>query len=169
MNYGRNGNTTIIVLVVLTIALGGGWLLLRGNSDSDVNQETVQNTPTPENNAVNNAGDANGDSNAPNNEAGSYVNYSEQAFAGASDQERVYFFHANWCPTCRVADKDFTSNAGNIPANVVVFKTDYDAETELKKKFGVVNQHTFVLVDSSGEKIDSWNGGGVQQLVNAIN
>jgi hypothetical protein len=43
---------------------------------------------------------------------------------------------------------------------VTILKTDYDKETELKKKYGVTYQHTLVQVDKSGNMIKKWSGGG---------
>jgi len=35
-----------------------------------------------------------------------------------------------------------------IPENVNLLKVDYDNSTDLKEKYGVTMQHTFVLVDN---------------------
>ncbi len=94
-----------------------------------------------------------------------YVNYSAEAFAKAQSKKRVYFFHATWCPTCAAADAEFSAGISQIPTDVVVFKTDYDTETALKTKYGVIYQHTFVLVDSSGKEIKKWNGGALAEVV----
>ena len=95
---------------------------------------------------------------------GSYVPYSKTAFDGAADKQRVYFFHASWCPTCKAADKDLTQNVDQIPPEVVVFKTDYDEETELKEQYDITYQHTFVQVDEQGNELTKWNGGGAEQI-----
>ena len=82
-----------------------------------------------------------------------------------SDKKRVLFFHANWCPTCKAADADFNSNLSEIPGGVVVIKTDYDNEDELKEKYGITYQHTFVQVDENGDEVTKWNGGGTAELI----
>lgn len=103
---------------------------------------------------------------APATVAGSYVDYSPTAVATATQNggKAVLFFHASWCPTCKVANQEFTSKAAQIPAGVTVIKTDYDSSTELKKKYGVTYQHTFVQVDSAGNELAKWNGGAIEQL-----
>ncbi len=93
-----------------------------------------------------------------------YAAYSKAAFDAAGSKKRVYFFHAKWCPSCKVADAAFSANPDKIPEGAVVFKTDYDTETELKNKFGITYQHTFVFVDASGNEIKKWNGGGPTEL-----
>ena len=98
----------------------------------------------------------------------SYVPYSANAFNDASKLKRVLFFAASWCPSCRSADKDITENIKLIPADTVVFKTDYDAETALKTKYLVTRQHTFVWVDAKGMFIKKWSGGGASDIVKAV-
>ncbi len=99
-----------------------------------------------------------------NGETDKYVDYSLEAYQKLSEVKRVLFFHANWCPTCRAAEKDFLANESAIPDGVVVLKLDYDKETELKKKYGITYQHTFVQVDANGEILSSWSGGSVSEL-----
>ena len=97
--------------------------------------------------------------------ASRYVPYSKAAFDATPDKKRVLFFHAPWCPTCRPADAAFQKNELQIPSDVMLFKTDYDSSTELKKQYAVTYQHTFVLVDSIGKEVKKWNGGDVQDLI----
>lgn len=95
---------------------------------------------------------------------GNYVPYSSQTFADSANKKRVLFFHATWCPTCKVANEQFSTNANEIPDNVVILKTDYDKEIELKKKYGITYQHTFVQVDEQGNEITKWSGGDIEAL-----
>lgn len=97
-------------------------------------------------------------------EAGAYVDYSPETYAAAADQKRILFFHASWCPTCTAANIEFNQNTAQIPDGVVVLKTNYDTQTELKNKYGITYQHTFVQVDAQGNEIAKWNGGGVSEL-----
>lgn len=88
--------------------------------------------------------------------AGTYRDYSEKALAEPGYETRVIFFHASWCPECRAFDQSI--EAGPIPDGVQILKADYDTETELKDKYGVDIQTTFVKVDEDGELISSWVG-----------
>lgn len=94
-----------------------------------------------------------------------YLDYTPQLFVESVDKKRVYFFHASWCPTCKTANEEFINNPDSIPNDVVVFKTDYDTEKELKQKYGITYQHTFVFVDAHGQEIKKWNGGGITELI----
>ena len=47
--------------------------------------------------------------------------------------------------------------------NVVV--VDYDKSAELKAKYGITVQDTYVQIDSMGAKLAIWNGGGVDGIL----
>lgn len=98
-------------------------------------------------------------------EPGIYIPYDEALFADAVDRRRVYFFHASWCSSCRAADSALRSNRELIPSDVVVFRTDYDANRELKQRYAVTYQHTFVLVDAAGNALRTWSGGDIDLLL----
>jgi thiol-disulfide isomerase/thioredoxin len=88
--------------------------------------------------------------------AGIYREFSEDALAEPGYETNVIFFHASWCPECRAFEQSI--EAGPIPNGVQILKADYDTETELKQKYDVTIQTTFVKVDEDGEMISSWIG-----------
>lgn len=102
--------------------------------------------------------------------AASYTDYSPAALAAAQAEgdDTVLFFHADWCPTCRAADGELTRNLDQIPEGVTILKTDYDSESELKKQFNVVSQHTFVQLDASGEVVTQWTGGSLDTILDRV-
>lgn len=85
-----------------------------------------------------------------------YVEYSLEAFDQAKDQKRILFFSASWCPSCRASAK--VLKAASLPTDVKIFEVDYDNSSDLKKKYGVVRQDSFVQVDQDGNKIAEWSG-----------
>ena len=85
--------------------------------------------------------------------SGSYTDYSKALLTNATNGKVVLFFKANWCPTCISLDKDITSKSEKIPAGTTILKLDYDNSTDLKKQYGVTQQHTLVQVDSNGTLI----------------
>ncbi len=89
---------------------------------------------------------------------GVYEVYSPEKIARAAAGDVVLFFKADWCPTCRAVDADITENRLNIPGGLNILKVDYDNSTELKKKYGVTYQHTFVQVDAQGNMVKKWSG-----------
>lgn len=88
---------------------------------------------------------------------GSYQPYDQAKLMTAKTGKVVLFFAADWCPTCQAADANFTSMKNKIPANLAILKVNYDTSAELKKKYGVTYQHTFVQVDANGNLITKWS------------
>ena len=86
---------------------------------------------------------------------GAYIDYSADML-GKYDTT-VLFFHAAWCPSCKATDTNLKSDdvAGS---GIGILKVDYDNSTELKKKYAITMQHTFVQVDANGNMIKKWNG-----------
>jgi len=79
----------------------------------------------------------------------------------------VLFFAADWCPSCQADLKDINTNGAQLgKVNVVV--VDYDKSTDLKKKYGITVQDTFVQIGPMGEKLAVWNGGGVQAILDNV-
>jgi thiol-disulfide isomerase/thioredoxin len=83
-----------------------------------------------------------------------YSDFSEEKLAWAK-WNIVLFFHATWCPSCKSADKSLSSSA--IPDWLTILKLDYDSNTELKQKYKVLSQHTFVQVDNKWNMIKKWS------------
>ena len=102
--------------------------------------------------------------------AGTFQNYSADKLTLAADGTVVLFFHANWCPSCRGLESDINASLSDIPADTHILKLDYDTETELKRKYGIVRQHTLVVVDANGNEIKKLTGltNTLEQVVNQI-
>jgi len=82
-----------------------------------------------------------------------YIEYAESEITNATGNI-VLFFHATWCPSCVAANKKISTEA--IPSDLVVLKADYDSNLDLRKKYEVTSQHTFVQVDSEWNLIKKW-------------
>ncbi len=92
-------------------------------------------------------------------QAGSYESYEIPKIAMASaTHDVVLFFKASWCPTCKAVDADIKAHLKDIPPSLTILDVNYDNSTELKKKYGVTYQHTFVQVDGQGKLIKKWSG-----------
>lgn len=87
---------------------------------------------------------------------GSYEDYAPEKLA--QEGKKVLFFKASWCPSCNSLDKDIMANINAIPGGVSILKVDYDKEKDLKKKYGITYQHTFVQVDENGNEVAKWSG-----------
>jgi len=78
----------------------------------------------------------------------------------------VYFFAATWCPDCQATYKDLKANYTMLPANFKLVFVNYDRSADLKEKYGITVQHTFLMVGPHGEKKKVWNGGNtVAELI----
>ena len=84
---------------------------------------------------------------------GSYVDYSSSAFTSAKGT-RVLFFHAPWCSQCRSVESGMAQK--NIPDGFTILKTDYDSRQDLRQKYGVTLQTTFVAVDANGDLVKKY-------------
>ena len=75
-----------------------------------------------------------------------------------ADSEVVLFFNAYWCTTCKAARDSFEASIQDIPENLTIVLANFDEDTELRKKYGVIVQHTFIHVDSEGNDLQRWYG-----------
>jgi thioredoxin 1 len=89
---------------------------------------------------------------------GKYVTESKYRANEAAYQEgnTVLFFYAAWCPDCQQADASIRETG--VPEDINVVKIDYDAANDLRKEYGVTQQHTFVLIGPDGEQVKKWTG-----------
>lgn len=97
---------------------------------------------------------------------GRYEPYSASLLAASGYDETILFFHAPWCPECRAFEQAITN--GDIPKGVQMLKVDYDSSSDLKKKYGVTLQTTFVKVNTTGDRLSSWVGYGKDKSLAAV-
>lgn len=132
--------TVITVLVVGSAALGVSYL--RNTQEAERQNVQAAETRAEEPDA------ATKEPEAPTKPSeGTYVGYSEPAVDSTSGR-RILFFHAPWCPQCRMIEEDIKEQG--VPAGITVFKVDYDSNQELRQEFGVTLQTTFVELDANG-------------------
>ncbi len=83
-----------------------------------------------------------------------YIDYSPELLTAslASWQTVILFFAAPWCPSCRSLDTTIQANLGSIPVDSVILRVNYDNSTELKRQYGVVTQHTTVVLNLDGSE-----------------
>ena len=155
----------VLLTIGITILIAGGLvvaLLLSSNNAAQQNTGTVttneqQATPAPEQPAATRDGVL---------QAGRYEPYEPGKLSAEGYSQTILFFHAVWCPECRAFETAI--NGSTIPAGIQILKVDYDNSTELKQKYGVTLQSTFVSVDSNGELVSKWVGYGKDKSVDAI-
>lgn len=87
-------------------------------------------------------------------EVGQYLEYSQARLKHANEEFIVLFFHANWCPTCKAFEEKVLSE--EIPENIKILKVDFDTNSELRKKYNILTQTSFILVDNDGNLKKRW-------------
>jgi thioredoxin 1 len=103
-------------------------------------------------------------------ETGPYQTYASEKVAFASEGSVLLYFHATWCPTCKALESEILKDPSRIPQNVRILKLDYDTELELRQKYGVTTQHTFVQVDEEGNALQKFNDAfNLQDALSRIN
>ena len=103
--------------------------------------------------------------------AGDYIPYESFVTSGDkySDSKVVLFFNAVWCSTCQQARENIEASLGKIPENLAIVVVDFDSSIDLRKKYGVTVQHTFIEIDSAGEPLGKWSGSvTVDQIVEQL-
>jgi thioredoxin 1 len=98
--------------------------------------------------------------------AGTYKQYEKALLSSAKTGKSVLFFHASWCPTCKAAETNINTNLQSIRTNEQLLKVDYDSNTDLRAKYGVTQQHTFVKVDKDGNFISKAVGLSTVEEIN---
>jgi thiol:disulfide interchange protein len=79
-------------------------------------------------------------------EKGQYLEYTQARLKHAKEEFIVLFFHANWCPSCKAFEEKVLSE--EIPENIKILKVNFDTNGELRKKYNILTQTSFVLVDN---------------------
>lgn len=102
----------------------------------------------------------------PNTASGRYQQYDSALIDDAGYESTILFFYAAWCPECRSYDKAI--NEGSLPDGVQILRVTYDDAQDLRQKYGVTIQSTFVRVDGAGNKQTLWNGYGKDKSIDAI-
>lgn len=97
---------------------------------------------------------------------GRYTSYSTDKLTEGKYSQTIVFFYAPWCPECRAFKKAITENS--IPDGIQILETDFDSSTDLKKKYGVTQQTTFVRVNSAGDLQKKWPGYGKDKSIDLV-
>jgi thioredoxin 1 len=153
-----NKNTGIIVGVIALVVIAGGIYVSTNKKDGAMmaKEKMEQQAMEADKMALEKAMIEKSDTIM---KAGSYEVYSaDKVMLASSTHDVVLFFRASWCPTCIAVDKDIKANLSKIPSDLAILDVNYDNSSDLKKKYGVTYQHTFVQVDKDGNMIKKWSG-----------
>ncbi len=100
---------------------------------------------------------------------GAFVTYEEyQKSDKMAEGTTVLFFHADWCPACQGVEKALKKMPDQIPAGVTIVQVDFDKQTDLRKKYEVTTQTTFVQIDKDGNAIKKWTATDIKKALSEI-
>ena len=77
----------------------------------------------------------------------------------------LFFAATSWCQSCSKLDHELIENISNIPSDTTVLKVDFDNDQAMNNKYSVTAQHTLVVLDSQGNELKRWLGGGFEQFL----
>lgn len=148
---------SVVLLLTLAVVFSGcQGLQKQPDADSSTPVEdsdvSVESAPAPA--VSDSATDVSGDVSVPadNSADAVYENYSEARYNELLGKKPfAVFFHAPWCGTCGIVEKDILANISTLPAGAVILKADYDTEKALEAKYGVTSQSLIVVIGADGQ------------------
>ena len=99
-------------------------------------------------------------------EVSGFEKFAPSKITFADQKKVVLFFNATWCVTCNELMLELSTV--KIPEDILFLSVDFDTETELRKKYSVALQHTFVEVNSKGEMLQKWAGGSLKEAIEKL-
>jgi hypothetical protein len=164
--------TSIVTAVIVGGIAGALWLLRPQNP---ANESTVRQDASRQSLNQSQSDTQKKPKSQPSTESQQPVNPSTGRYADYVDgknmehayKKTILFFHASWCGDCQAFDK--VLREGPIPAGVQILKVDYDSRQDLRQKYGVTKQSTFVELDDDDDyDHDIWVGYGKEKSIRAI-
>lgn len=134
-----------VILIVAVAGFGAVYVYMQNSREADSQNRQSQSAESTDSAAE--------PSTQAANQLGTFVEYQEGLVA-STDGVKILFFHAPWCPQCRMIEADI--NKQGVPDGVTILKVDYDSNQALRQKYGVTLQTTFVEVDKSGQEIEKY-------------
>lgn len=162
-----NKSTKIVGITAVAIVLlaGVSFAVINNNDTDDTTEDTSSQQSTEPTKEAQKPAET-----APSSEAaqsaGRYASYSEDKVKDASYDTSIVFFYAPWCSECQAFKKAI--QADSVPTGTQILEADYDSSTDLKKKYGVTLQTTFVRVNNNGDLQKKWAGYGKDKSLAAV-
>ncbi len=139
-------------IIIIVTLLGTGYVYWQNSMAADAqNAASEQKTQRMTATAVSEP--SNEVAKAAASQPGVYKEYQEGLVA-STDGVTLLFFHAPWCPQCRMIESDIKEQG--VPDGVTILKVDYDSNQALRQKYGVTLQTTFVEIDKDGATVEKY-------------
>lgn len=131
-------------IIVLVGALGAGYIYWQNSKNATAQNSQAKQKSTAEPSSSQKAELA-------KDQPGVFKDYQEGLVA-STDGVKLLFFHAPWCPQCRMIEADIATKG--VPNGVTILKVDYDSNQALRQQYGVTLQTTFIEIDKAGNEIE---------------
>ncbi len=79
----------------------------------------------------------------------------------------VLFFAADWDAASRADLADLAANGGRL-SGVTVVVADFDKTADVRARYGIAYQGTYVQIDGDGKPVAVWSGGGVDGILTHV-
>lgn len=165
--------TPILVAVLVCLFFVGGAFFVYSNAQKSMEAEEKINLSLNDESRATPQGSestTSADATSPQAAKGVYITRSEYESNPTqyATTNKVYFFHASWCSICQGIEKEIKADISKLPVNATFIKTDFDSSADLRKKYGVTNQYTFVQVDENGNEISQWSATSLDKAIAGI-
>ncbi len=151
----------ILIVVIVLFIIAGIFLLNRFGNNNRVTR-SVQITDTHVTSTDSVPGSTDGAEIYPAvTGAGSYREYAPKLVG--QEARTILDFSASWCSSCQAFEADIARNMDKIPSDVMILRVDYDTRSDLRHKYGIRTQNTFVEIDRDGAPVKTVIGGTTLQ------
>lgn len=141
-----------IGIVLLVAVIGTGYVYWQNSMAADA-QNAAADKKSKDSYVRNDNTPAAGKAEDAGAQPGVFTEY-QQGLVASTDGVKLLFFHAPWCPQCRMIEADIEEQG--VPDGVTILKVDYDSNQSLRQRYGVTLQTTFVRVDKNGDEIKKY-------------
>jgi len=177
--YNMNTKKIVVIIAFIVVLAGGGIVFAQRQADTNKKNEAAAMKKTEDAAMMKKEADAKmmkdeesakmaGDKMTDDKMSkDAYITYADYAKTKSAytDFKKVIFFHASWCSICQGIEKEIKADPTKIPAKTVVIKADFDTSTELRQKYGVTQQYTFVTIDNDGMKLSKYSATSLDEVL----
>ncbi len=159
----NNGNIAVILAIGVFVIIALGFLYFRNQSPAQKN-DSEKAMQKEEKTMEKGSASAMYKGNVLAGDKSQFIEFTQEDYEKALAENKIIIldFYANWCPICRGEAPDLHAGFDQLDnPNVVGFRVNYnddqtdDAERDLAKQFGIVYQHTKVILKNGSEVLKS--------------
>jgi thiol-disulfide isomerase/thioredoxin len=98
-----------------------------------------------------------------------YVAHTDELYQSLLGSEpMILFFHAEWCPTCRIMEAQIQENWDDFPEGTNILKVNFDTAKDLRTTYNITSQSTVVVLDRDGNVTKTVAFPSTDQLIKLI-